>query len=56
MNMNHSLVSLKKFRKSKLIFKISSLAEAEELWEPLIDFTKIKKGGVALKQLLIRLK
>lgn len=42
-------------RKSKPIFKISSLTEEEDLWEPLIDFTKIKKGGVALKQLLARL-
>ena len=42
-------------RKSKPVFKISSLEEAEELWEPLIDFTKIKKGGIALNQILSRL-
>jgi len=42
-------------RKSKPVFKISSLAEADELWEPLVDFTKIKKGGVALNQILSRL-
>jgi len=42
-------------RKSKPVFKISSLAEADELWEPLIDFTKIKKGGVGLSQLLSRI-
>lgn len=42
-------------RKSKPVFKISSLAESDELWEPAIDFTRIKKGGVGLKQLLARL-
>ncbi len=42
-------------RKSKPVFKISSLEESNELWEPVIDFTKIKKGGLALDQLLSRL-
>lgn len=42
-------------RKSKPVFKISSLEEADDLWEPAIDFTKIKKGGVALNQILSRL-
>ncbi len=42
-------------RKSKPVFKISSLSEAEELWEPLIDFTKIKKGGLSINRLLSRL-
>ena len=42
-------------RKSKPVFKISSLAEADELWESLVDFTKIKKGGVGINQLLSRL-
>ncbi|MFH1401548.1 MAG: type II toxin-antitoxin system prevent-host-death family antitoxin [Parcubacteria group bacterium] len=42
-------------RKSKPVFKISSLAEADELWEPLVDFTKIKKGGININQLLSRL-
>ena len=42
-------------RKSKPVFKISSLEETDELWEPVIDFTKIKKGGIALGQLLSRL-
>ena len=42
-------------RKSKPVFKISSLQEADELWERIIDFTKIKKGGVAINQLLSRL-
>ncbi|MFH1509825.1 MAG: type II toxin-antitoxin system prevent-host-death family antitoxin [Candidatus Nealsonbacteria bacterium] len=42
-------------RKSKPVFRISSLQEADELWEQIIDFTKIKKGGVAINQLLSRL-
>ena len=42
-------------RKSKPVFKISSLEDADEFWEPLVDFTKIKKGGVALNQILSRL-
>lgn len=42
-------------RKSQPVFKISAWEEANELWEPVIDFTKIKKGGVALGQLLKRL-
>jgi prevent-host-death family protein len=42
-------------RKSKPVFKISSLLEADELWESLVDFTKIKKGGVEISQLLSRL-
>ncbi|MFA6215709.1 MAG: type II toxin-antitoxin system prevent-host-death family antitoxin [Patescibacteria group bacterium] len=42
-------------RKSKPVFRISSLEEADELWEPVVDFTRIKKGGVALNQILSRL-
>ncbi|MFH0859077.1 MAG: type II toxin-antitoxin system prevent-host-death family antitoxin [Patescibacteria group bacterium] len=42
-------------KKSKPVFKISSLAEADESWESVIDFTKIKKGGIDIHQLLSRL-
>ena len=42
-------------RKSKPVFKISSLDEADELWEQVIDFTKIKKGGIKIGELLSRL-
>jgi len=42
-------------RKSKPVFKISSPTEADELWEQVIDFTKIKKGGIKIDQLLARL-
>ena len=41
------------FKKSKPLFKISSIEE--NYWEEIIDFTKIKKGGVNLKELLKRL-
>jgi antitoxin (DNA-binding transcriptional repressor) of toxin-antitoxin stability system len=42
-------------RKSKPVFKISSPQEDDSLWETLIDFTKIKRGGVEINQLLSRL-
>ena len=42
-------------KKSKPLFKISSLDEDESLWETTIDFTKIKKGGIPAKELLARL-
>ena len=41
------------FKKSKPLFKISPIDE--EYWEEVINFTKIKKGGVNLKELLERL-
>jgi prevent-host-death family protein len=42
-------------RKSKPVFKISSIDEANDNWEQIIDFTKIKKGGIGIDQLLSRL-
>ena len=42
-------------RRSEPVFKMSPVDEDEELWERVIDFTKIKKGGVALDQILARL-
>ena len=42
-------------KKSKPLFKISSLDENEELWETVIDFTKIRKGGILAKELLAKL-
>ncbi len=41
-------------RRSKPVFKISP-AEEEYPWEPVIDFTRIRKGGVDIKDLLARL-
>ena len=42
-------------RRSKPIFKISPLEEDSEAWEQVVDFTKIKKGGVPLTDILARL-
>ncbi|MEK7087266.1 MAG: type II toxin-antitoxin system prevent-host-death family antitoxin [Patescibacteria group bacterium] len=39
-------------RKSKPLFKISSVDEDEGLWETIIDFTKINKNGIDAKQVL----
>ena len=41
-------------RKSKPVFKISP-ADEMEAWETVIDFTKIKKGGVDIDEILSRL-
>lgn len=41
-------------RKSRPLFKITPVANEEE-WETVIDFTKIKKGGVNAEDILARL-
>lgn len=41
-------------RRSKPLFKISPVEDAE--WETIIDFTKIRKGGIPAKELLSVLK
>ncbi len=41
------------FKQSHPLFKISPVDE--DLWEEVIDFTKIKKGGVKIDELLSRL-
>ena len=41
------------YRKSKPIFTISPVEESS--WETVVDFTKIKKGGVEINDLLSRL-
>ena len=41
-------------KRSKPLFKISPVDEDDQ-WETIIDFTKIKKGGVPLDDLLARL-
>ncbi|OGD31355.1 hypothetical protein A3C91_01150 [Candidatus Azambacteria bacterium RIFCSPHIGHO2_02_FULL_52_12] len=38
-------------RRSQPIFKISPPDEAQ-LWEPVVDFTNIKKGGVPVEDIL----
>ena len=42
-------------RRSEPVFTLSSPEDAEELWETVVDFTKIKKGGVKILDLLTRL-
>jgi antitoxin (DNA-binding transcriptional repressor) of toxin-antitoxin stability system len=41
-------------KKSQAIFKIVPL-EQDESWETVIDFSKLKKGGVNIQELLTRL-
>lgn len=43
-------------KKSRPLFKISSIDEDEDLWETVIDFTKIRKGGIPVEELLAKLK
>jgi antitoxin (DNA-binding transcriptional repressor) of toxin-antitoxin stability system len=49
--MGQSFVVLKQ---SKPIFRVAPV-EADEKWEEVIDFTKIKKNGVNIDELLSRL-
>ncbi|MCK6462674.1 MAG: type II toxin-antitoxin system prevent-host-death family antitoxin [Candidatus Pacebacteria bacterium] len=44
-------------RKSKPVFKLEPLDEwgDEGVWEKVIDFTKIKKGGVLLEDILSKM-
>jgi len=42
-------------RRSRPIFTISPPDQETGQWEPVIDFTKIKKGGVKIEELLSRL-
>ena len=42
-------------RRSSPIFKISPAIDESELWERVVDFTKIQKGGVQLEKILARL-
>ena len=41
------------FKKSTPMFKISPIKE--DSWKEVIDFTKIKKGGIKIKELLQQL-
>lgn len=42
-------------RRSKPVLKISSPGDESDLWEQVVDFTKIRKGGIALGDLLSRI-
>ena len=42
------------FKKSQPLFKISPIEEEND-WEEVTDFTKIKRGGIDIKEILKRL-
>ena len=42
-------------RRSRPIFTISPLDQETGQWEPVVDFTKIKRGGVTIEALLSHL-
>jgi antitoxin (DNA-binding transcriptional repressor) of toxin-antitoxin stability system len=42
-------------RRSEPVFKIAPVDEDESLWESVVDFTKIKKGGIEINKILSRL-
>ena len=42
------------FRRSEPLFRITPLND-DERWEEVVDFTKIKKGGVDVNDILSRL-
>ncbi len=42
-------------RKSKALFRIEPVFDKSGDWEEVVDFTKIKKGGVRIKDILSRL-
>ncbi len=41
-------------KRSRPVFKISPVG-SEEMWEEVVDFTKIKKGGVKIEEILSRI-
>lgn len=42
-------------KKSKPVFKIGPVEEDDGSWETVIDFTRVKKNGVSISDLLSRL-
>ena len=42
-------------KRSQPLFKVTPITDVENNWEEVIDFTKIKKGGVKIQELLSRL-
>lgn len=45
--------SLVVLRRSRPLFRITPIEEEE--WEEVIDFTKVRRGGISIKELLSRL-
>jgi len=42
-------------RRSQPVFNITPIEEENGLWEAVVDFTKIKKGGVDIEEVLSRI-
>lgn len=42
-------------RRSEPVFKLSPIYDDESLWETAIDFTKFRKGGVKIDEIISRL-
>ncbi|MFH1291711.1 MAG: type II toxin-antitoxin system prevent-host-death family antitoxin [bacterium] len=42
-------------RRSQPVFNITPVEEEDSLWESVADFTKIKKGGVNIEEILSRI-
>ena len=42
-------------RRSTPLFRVSPIENGEEEWEEVLDFTRIKKGGVNIKDILSRI-
>ncbi len=42
-------------KRSKPVFQIRPIEEDDGQWEEVVDFTKIKKGGVEISDLLSRI-
>lgn len=42
-------------RRSQPVFNITPVEEEESLWETVVDFTKINRGGVNIKEILSRI-
>lgn len=47
--------SLIVMRRSEPLFKLTPLSSDEGEWETVVDFTKVKKGGVPIAELLTRI-
>ena len=42
-------------RRATAVFRISPVSDDESLWDEVVDFTKLKKGGVKIGDVLSRL-
>ncbi len=60
-NLNRYLLAINRgssftvVRRSKPIFTIAPVDSEEAIWEPVIDFTQIKRGGISIKEIISRL-